>query len=222
MQFGLYAPVPHVTAGSKEIEQSIAGALAPLPAVRGRSRICSRKGDSVRRRQCGLRHHPVCGAPSRARFRGVDIGRGGKLMDHADQDHDRGPSRAVASHPGGENGGLARSAHARSHRHQPGDRLERGRASHVRRRCAPGKRRQVYAGGRVRPRFCAGMWSTSPFSYHGRFYQVEDAQLLLRPATADLPEIFTASRSPRGLDMVARTAIGGSSITTRPHRACSR
>jgi alkanesulfonate monooxygenase SsuD/methylene tetrahydromethanopterin reductase-like flavin-dependent oxidoreductase (luciferase family) len=31
MQFGLYAPVPHVTAGSKEIEQSIAGALSPLP-----------------------------------------------------------------------------------------------------------------------------------------------------------------------------------------------
>lgn len=51
-----------------------------------------------------------------------------------------------------------------------------------------------------------GMWSTSPFSYHGRFYQVDEAQLLLRPATADLPEIFTASRSPRGLDMVARTA----------------
>ena len=25
-----------------------------------------------------------------------------------------------------------------------------------------------------------GMWSTSPFSYHGRFYQVHEAQLLPR------------------------------------------
>ncbi len=31
MQFGLYAPVPHVTVGSKAIEQSVAGAQKPLP-----------------------------------------------------------------------------------------------------------------------------------------------------------------------------------------------
>jgi alkanesulfonate monooxygenase SsuD/methylene tetrahydromethanopterin reductase-like flavin-dependent oxidoreductase (luciferase family) len=35
---------------------------------------------------------------------------------------------------------------------------------------------------------------------------VDEAQLLLRPATRDPPEIFTASRSPRGLDMVAKTS----------------
>ena len=34
MQFGLYAPVPHVTVGSKAIEQSIAGALKPLPPAK--------------------------------------------------------------------------------------------------------------------------------------------------------------------------------------------
>jgi alkanesulfonate monooxygenase SsuD/methylene tetrahydromethanopterin reductase-like flavin-dependent oxidoreductase (luciferase family) len=33
---------------------------------------------------------------------------------------------------------------------------------------------------------------------------VDGAQLLLKPATSNLPEIFTASRSPRGLDMVAK------------------
>src|SRR5581483_6797452 len=32
MQFGLYAPVPHVTVGSHANEQSVAGALKPLPA----------------------------------------------------------------------------------------------------------------------------------------------------------------------------------------------
>jgi len=34
MQFGLYAPVPHVTVGSKAIEQSVAGALKPLPPAK--------------------------------------------------------------------------------------------------------------------------------------------------------------------------------------------
>ena len=30
MQFGLYAPVPHVTVGSKPIEQSVVGAVLAL------------------------------------------------------------------------------------------------------------------------------------------------------------------------------------------------
>ena len=30
MQFGIYAPVPHVTVGSKAIEQSVAGALSQM------------------------------------------------------------------------------------------------------------------------------------------------------------------------------------------------
>lgn len=51
-----------------------------------------------------------------------------------------------------------------------------------------------------------GMWRGGPFSYRGRFYTVDDARLLIRPATSMLPEIFTASRSPAGLDMVARVA----------------
>jgi FMNH2-dependent dimethyl sulfone monooxygenase len=49
-----------------------------------------------------------------------------------------------------------------------------------------------------------GMWSQTPFSYQGMFYRVDGSQLLLKPATPTLPEIFTASRSPRGLDMVAK------------------
>ena len=31
MQFGIYAPLPHVTVGSKAIASSVAGALSPLP-----------------------------------------------------------------------------------------------------------------------------------------------------------------------------------------------
>ncbi len=49
-----------------------------------------------------------------------------------------------------------------------------------------------------------GMWNETPFSFDGRFYQVQESQLLLKPASA--PEIFTASRSERGLEMVAKYA----------------
>jgi dimethylsulfone monooxygenase len=51
-----------------------------------------------------------------------------------------------------------------------------------------------------------GTWCASPFSYAGRFYALDQVQLLLRPATASPPDIFTASRSERGLDMVAKYA----------------
>jgi FMNH2-dependent dimethyl sulfone monooxygenase len=51
-----------------------------------------------------------------------------------------------------------------------------------------------------------GMWTQTPFSFEGRFYQVKESQLLIKPATVPPPEIFTASRSPRGLEMVAKYA----------------
>ena len=51
-----------------------------------------------------------------------------------------------------------------------------------------------------------GMWTNCPFSFKGKFYNIENAALLLRPATKRCPEIFTASRSPRGLDMIAKYA----------------
>lgn len=49
-----------------------------------------------------------------------------------------------------------------------------------------------------------GLWAATPFSYDGRFYKVKDAQLLLKPATKTPPEIFTASRAERGLEMVSK------------------
>jgi FMNH2-dependent dimethyl sulfone monooxygenase len=51
-----------------------------------------------------------------------------------------------------------------------------------------------------------GMWTQTPFSFDGQFYKVKESQLLLKPATVPPPEIFTASRSERGLEMVAKYA----------------
>src|SRR5215208_6686980 len=50
------------------------------------------------------------------------------------------------------------------------------------------------------------MWKETPFSFNGQFYQVKESQLLLKPATVPPPEIFAASRSERGLEMVAKYA----------------
>jgi FMNH2-dependent dimethyl sulfone monooxygenase len=50
-----------------------------------------------------------------------------------------------------------------------------------------------------------GMWNETPFSFDGRFYKVKESQLLLKPATP-APQIFTASRSERGLEMIAKHA----------------
>ena len=55
-----------------------------------------------------------------------------------------------------------------------------------------------------------GLWGAAragqAFSFRGRYHRIEEARLLLAPASAGPPEIFTASRSPAGLDMVARIA----------------
>ncbi len=50
-----------------------------------------------------------------------------------------------------------------------------------------------------------GMWNETPFSFDGQFYKVKESQLLLKPRRPP-PQIFTASRSERGLEMVAKYA----------------
>jgi FMNH2-dependent dimethyl sulfone monooxygenase len=51
-----------------------------------------------------------------------------------------------------------------------------------------------------------GMWAQTPYSHAGAYFPVEAAELRLKPATATPPEVFTASRSERGLEMVAKVA----------------
>jgi FMNH2-dependent dimethyl sulfone monooxygenase len=51
-----------------------------------------------------------------------------------------------------------------------------------------------------------GLWTQTPFSQEGAYFNVEASELRLKPATARPPDVFTASRSERGLEMVARIA----------------
>jgi FMNH2-dependent dimethyl sulfone monooxygenase len=51
-----------------------------------------------------------------------------------------------------------------------------------------------------------GLCRNTPYSYSGEFYKLDGTELLLKPATPEPPEIFTAARTEAGLEMVAQTA----------------
>jgi dimethylsulfone monooxygenase len=48
-----------------------------------------------------------------------------------------------------------------------------------------------------------GLWTNDTFSYAGRHYCLDGGQLLLKPASPTLPEIYSVSRSDRGRDFIA-------------------
>ena len=48
-----------------------------------------------------------------------------------------------------------------------------------------------------------GLWTHEKFSYAGRFYNVDAGQLLLKPASPTVPDIYSVSRSDRGRDFIA-------------------
>ncbi len=50
-----------------------------------------------------------------------------------------------------------------------------------------------------------GLWGNDRFSFEGSHYSVNQAQLLLKPARADPPEIYSVSTSDRGYDFIAQT-----------------
>ena len=48
-----------------------------------------------------------------------------------------------------------------------------------------------------------GMWENDSYSLNGEIYQVENAELRLKPRKATVPEIFTAANSELGREMIA-------------------
>jgi len=203
MQFGLYAPVPHVTVGSKAIEQSVAGASKPLAAG---------KVDPA----FDLAMEILCAADRAGfdiilfaeRHLGADFE--AWILAAAVSSWTTQIKSMVAVHPGLWHPTLVAKMATSL------DRLTPGRTAINLVTGWNVEEHHMFGGDTllnnddryVRAEefidILRGMWSQTPFSYQGRFYQVDGSQLLLKPATPTLPEIFTASRSPRGLDMVAK------------------
>jgi dimethylsulfone monooxygenase len=205
MLFGMYAPVPHVTVGSKEITQSVKGALSPLPPGTidpafqlAKDVLCEADRAGFDLVLYAERH---LGADFEAWILAAAISSWTKHI------------RAMpAVHPGLWHPTLIAKMAACL------DRLTTGRMAinlvtgwnEIEHRMYGGDvllhNDDRYVRAEEFVTILRGMWSQTPFSFEGQFYKIDESQLLLKPASTQMPEIFTASRSPRGLDMVARHA----------------
>jgi len=205
MQFGIYAPVPHVTVGSRAIEQSVAGALKPLPLGNvdpafdlAKEILCAADRAGFDIILFAERH---LGADFEAWILAAAVSSWterikGMVAVHPGLWHPTLVAKMATSldrlTPGRTAINLVTGWNVEEHHMFGGDTLLNNDDRYV--------RAEEFID------ILRGLWSETPFSYQGQFYQVDGCQLLLKPATKTLPEIFTASRSPRGLDMVAKAA----------------
>jgi FMNH2-dependent dimethyl sulfone monooxygenase len=205
MLFGLYAPVPHVTVGSKEISRSVKGALSPLPAGEVDPAFALAKDVLCAADTAGF---DLCLYAER--HLGADFE--AWMLAAAISSWTRNIRAMPAVHPGLWHPTLIAKMAACL------DRLTTGRMAlnlvtgwnEVEARMYGGDillhEDDRYIRAEEFVAVLRGMWSETPFSFDGQFYQVNASQLLLKPASFPPPEIFTASRSPRGLEMVAKYA----------------
>jgi dimethylsulfone monooxygenase len=203
MLFGLYAPVPHVTVGSKEIARSVQGALEPLPAGEVDPAFTLAKDVLCTADAAGF---DLCLYAER--HLGADFE--AWILAAAISSWTRNMRAMPAVHPGLWHPTLIAKMAACL------DRLTTGRSAinlvtgwnEVEARMYGGDillhENDRYVRAEEFVTVLRGMWNQTPFSFDGQFYQVKESQLLLKPATR--PEIFTASRSERGLEMVAKYA----------------
>lgn len=203
MQFGLYAPVPHVTVGSEEIARSIAGAFDPMP-------------DGIIDPQMTLAKSTILAADAAGfdivlfaeRHRGPDLE--AWILAAAVSSWTKRIKTLTAVHPGLWHPTLIAKMAASL------DRITPSRSAinlvtgwnEAEARMFGGDvlldNDDRYVRAEEFVEVMRGLWRETPFSHQGRYYDVQGCELLLKPASNI--EIFTASRSSRGLDMVARIA----------------
>jgi FMNH2-dependent dimethyl sulfone monooxygenase len=202
MQFGIYAPIPMATVGSPEAAQAVTEALAPLPE----GRLDAQFDHSVELLQAAdaVGFDLVLFAE---RHLGYDLS--AWLLASAVGSRFNRMRSLVAVHPGLWDpvmvGKLAVSL----------DRMCRGRMALNIVNGWFDEEFRMFGGtvlqGEARYRrafefidILRGLWANETFSYQGEFYRIEKGQLLLKPATPALPEIYSVSRSDRGRDFIAR------------------
>ncbi|MEA2904270.1 MAG: dimethylsulfone monooxygenase [Alphaproteobacteria bacterium] len=201
MQFGLYAPIPMATVGSPEVARAVTEALAPLPD--GRLDAQFDLGVDLLLAADGVGFDLVLFAE---RHLGNDIA--AWVLASAIGSRLNRIRALVAVHPGLWDpvmvGKLAVSL----------DRVCRGRMALNIVNGWFDEEFRMFGGtvlqGEERYRrtiefidILRGLWANETFSYAGQFYKVDNGQLLLKPASPTLPEIYSVSRSDRGRDFIA-------------------
>lgn len=205
LQFGMFAPVPHVTVGSPEMTRAVSGAAGPLAAGAVDPAYALARDVLVSADRVGF--DLVLFAE---RHLGADLE--AWILAGAAAGFTNRIRLLVAVHPGLWHPQLIAKMTTSL------DRMATGRAAvNLVTGWNVGEARMYggdvmlenddrYVRAEEFVQVLQGMWRERPFSFKGRFYSVDSAELLLRPASPTPPEIYTASRSPAGLDMVARIA----------------
>ena len=206
MQFGLYVTQPNVTVGSREIAQSIERAREPLPA--GAVDLQMSLGADV------LGEADRCGFDIvlfAERHLGPDLV--AWLAAAAMGSRFQRLRSMVAVHPGLWHPAMVAKLSASLDRMCPGRMAlnivtgwNEAEFAMFGGEVLLGDDSRRYARAQEFVTVLRGLWTQAPFSYEGAYYQLRDADLQLRPATASTPEIFTAARSSPGLDMVSESA----------------
>lgn len=206
MQFGLYVTQPNALAGSAELAASRDGAMAPLP-------------DHAVDQQYALGHDVLLEADRvgfdlilfAERHLGPDLA--AWVMASAIGARTKRIRNMIAIHPGLWHPAMVAKLAVSLDRVCPGrmainivtgwnEREFRMFGGEV----MLDDDSKRYARAREFIEVLRGLWTRTPFSYEGEYYRINETELLLRPATAAPPEIFTAARTSPGLDMVAETA----------------
>lgn len=201
MQFGLYAPIPMATVGSAEIAQAVSEALAPLPDGRLDAQFDLGVELLLAADRAGFE---LCLFAER--HLGNDLA--AWVLASAIASRLERIRALVAVHPGLIDPVMIAKLAVSL------DRVCRGRMALNIVNGWFDEEFRMFGGtvlqGEERYRrtvefidILRGLWTNETFSYAGSHYQVERGQLLLKPASAAPPEIYSVSRSDRGRDFIA-------------------
>lgn len=201
MQFGLYAPIPMVTVGSAQSAQAVREALAPLPDNRRDAQYDLTLDILLEADQCGFDL-----ALFAERHLGHDMA--AWVMASAVAPRLQNIRALVAAHPGLWDPVMVAKLVAS---------LDRICVKRVALNIVNGWFDEEFTmfGGTLlqgEPRYqrtqefisiMRALWAEESLTFKGAHYSVENARLLLKPAGAALPEMFSVSRSDRGRQFIA-------------------
>ena len=198
MKFGLYAPIPMATVGSPETARAVAEALRPLPP--GARDAQFELSEDVLLTADAVGFSLVLFAE---RHLGHDIS--AWVMASALGSRFRNIRSLVAVHPGMWDPVMIAKLAVSLDRVCPGrmainivngwfDREFEMFGGTVL------KGEDRYARTTEFITILRGLWMNESFSFEGRFYNLKDGKLLLKPASPTPPELFSVSTSDRGRD----------------------
>jgi FMNH2-dependent dimethyl sulfone monooxygenase len=201
MQFGLYAPIPMATVGSAEVAQAVTEALQPLPYGRLDAQFDLGVDLLLAADRAGFE---LCLFAER--HLGNDLA--AWVLASAIGSRLERIRALVAVHPGLWDPVMVAKLAVSL------DRVCRGRMALNIVNGWFDEEFRMFGGtvlqGEERYRrtvefieILRGLWTHDTFSYAGAHYRLDGGQLLLKPASASPPEIYSVSRSDRGRDFIA-------------------